>query len=237
MASINYYLGELSGTVGNEVHYTRFGKKYVRSKATTFTDCQSDAQLRQRALFKAMLHTSALYGSILQRGLTKYAHDKGMTEANMFSNLNKDKFVYDNGKVIIKYRYLILAQGPITAVDFTGFKYNGLNVELTFNSQLDSSRSKLDDVVHIYAVEPDIEVCELVASVERVAGHAEFTLPDLSNDPNCKTAPTFYLYAIVERANTAYVPTLSAAEKKLHKRHRNINRMVSRSVFIGTVSI
>lgn len=49
-----------------------------------------------------------------------------MTEANMFSNLNKDKFVYDNGKVIIKYRYLILAQGPLTAVDFTGFNHNDI---------------------------------------------------------------------------------------------------------------
>jgi len=237
MARVYNHLGELSGTIGDEVHYTSFGKTFVRRKATTFTDCQSDAQLRQRTLFKAMLHTLALYGSILQRSLTKIAHKKGMTEANMFSNQNKDKFVYDNGKVIINYRYLILAQGPLPAVNFTGLKQEGLHVALTFNSRLDSPRSKVDDVVHIYAVEPNIEVCELVASVERVAGQAEFTLPDLSDDPACKIAPTFYLYAIVERAITAYVPTLSADEKKTHKKHRNINRMVSWSVFIGTVAI
>ena len=40
-----------------------------------------------RALFKARQATSALFGSILQRGLTKEAHENGMTEANYFSRL------------------------------------------------------------------------------------------------------------------------------------------------------
>ncbi|MCQ2344811.1 MAG: hypothetical protein MJ002_07875 [Paludibacteraceae bacterium] len=62
-------------------------------------------------------------------------------------------------------------------------------------------------------------------------------MPDLRNDPDCESSPTFYLYAIVESANTAYIPTLSADEKRVDKAHRNINRRVSPSVFIGAVRL
>lgn len=112
------------------------------------------------------------------------------------------------------------------------------------------------------------EICQLVASVSRMDGCATFDLPDLSDDPDCESSPTFHLYAIVgscesraqsqaclryvemklvcpanlmsersrrQAANTACIPTLSADEKRADKAHRNINRRVSPSVFIGVV--
>lgn len=81
MAKTHPTLGPNSGKIGDLVYYTRFGKEFVRRKAETFNDCKSEAQLRQRALFKATQQTAALYGSMLQRGLTKYAHSQGHTEA------------------------------------------------------------------------------------------------------------------------------------------------------------
>lgn len=81
MAKVKPSIIEYSGAVGREIHYTRFGRTYSRQLPAEYNDRKSEAQLRQRALFKARQATSALYGSILQRGLTKEAHENGMTEA------------------------------------------------------------------------------------------------------------------------------------------------------------
>jgi len=258
MAKTNPTLGPNSGKIGELVYYTRFGKEFVRRKADTFNDCKSEAQLRQRAIFKATQQTAALYGSMLQRGLTKYAHSQGHTEANEFSRLNKKCFSYAGGKVTIDYPALQLAVGPLPSVAFTACHAEGLHITLTFDPELSADKARPDDVVHIYAVSPQAEVCMLMASVERRSGQAAFDLPDLSdevttacekepmNKPLNKTnafthshtnAINYHLYAIVEAANTAPIPTLSADEKKANKLHRNINRRVSNSIFIGSVTI
>jgi len=235
MAKAKSTLVEYSGTIGKEIHYTRFGRTYTRQLPVEYNDRQSEAQLRQRALFKTRQRLSALYGTILQRGLTKEAHQEGMTEANYFSRLNNHLFLYEDGEVHVDYAALQVASGLLPVVDITGFHFEGLHVEITFAPHLENYKSRPDDVVHFYAVSPEAEYCDLMASVERPAGQASFDLPDLSDEPDIKQSPTFYLYAIVESALTAYIPTLSADEKRTHKRHRNIDRKVSRSVFVGVV--
>ena len=257
MAKTNPTIGPNSGKIGELVYYTRFGKEFVRRKAETFTDCKSEAQLRQRAIFKATLQTAALYGSMLQRGLTKYAHSQGHTEANEFSRLNKDRFTYASGKVTIDYPALQLAVGPLPTVAFTACHAEGLHITLTFDSNLSADKARPDDVVHIYAVSTQAEVCMLMTSVERQSGQAAFDLPDLSDEVTtaCEKEPTnkplnkinafthsrtnainYHLYAIVESASTAPIPTLSADEKKTNKLHRNINRRVSNSIYIGSIT-
>ena len=257
MAKTNPTLGPNSGKIGDLVYYTRFGKEFVRRKAETFTDCKSEAQLRQRAIFKATQQTAALYGSMLQRGLTKYAHSQGHTEANEFSRLNKECFTYADNKVTIDYPALQLAVGSLSTVTFTACHAEGLHITLTFDPNPSADKARPDDVVHIYAVSPQAEVCMLITSVERQSGQAAFTLPDLSDEIaiTCEKEPTnkplnktnafthshinaihYHLYAIVEAANTAPIPTLSADEKKANKLHRNINRRVSNSIFIGTIT-
>lgn len=235
MAKVKPSLIEYSGAVGREIHYTRFGRTYSRQLPAEYNDRKSEAQLRQRALFKARQATSALFGSILQRGLTKEAHENGMTEANYFSRLNKDHFMYESGTVRINYPALLLARGPLPVVEFTGSHADGLRVELAFRPCIDAPKARPDDVVHIYAVSPQVEICQLVASVERKDGRAIFDLPDLSEETS--THVSFYLYAIVESSSTACIPTLSAAEKQTNKQHRNINRRVSNSIFINALPV
>lgn len=235
MAKVKPSLIEYSGAVGREIHYTRFGRTYSRQLPAEYNDRKSEAQLRQRALFKARQATSALYGSILQRGLTKEAHENGMTEANYFSRLNKDHFVYEDGSVSINYPALLLARGPLPVVEFTSCRADGLRVSLAFRPCLDAPKARPDDVVHIYAVSPQVEICQLVASVWRQDGQATFDLPDLSEETGDPV--NFYLYAIVESASTACIPTLSVAEKQTNLQHRNLNRRVSISVFVGTVTV
>ena len=182
MAKVKPTLVQYSGAVGREIHYTRFGRTYSRQLPAEYNDRKSEAQLRQRALFKARQSTSALFGSILQRGLTREAHENGMTEANYFSRLNKDHFVYDNGTVRINYPALLLARGPLPVVEFTCCRADGLRVSIAFRPCLDAPKARPDDVVHIYAVSPQVEICQLVASVWRQDGQASFDLPDLSEE-------------------------------------------------------
>ena len=235
MAKVRPSIIEHTGTIGDRVFYTRFGKLFSRSKATSFNDNKSEAQLRQRALFKAMQHTSSILGSVIQRGLAKEAHAHGYVENNEFARINKQCFTYADGTVHIDYPRLILSTGPIARVDFTNCHVDGLHVELQFEPYIGANHANLDDVVFIYAVEFQVEVCQLVACVERRAASVAFDLPDLSEETG---KPINYnLYAIVEAANTACVSTLSPDEKKADKNHRNINRRVSPSIFIGTITV
>ena len=180
-----------------------------------------------------------------------------MTEANYFSRLNKEQFVYDNGIVHINYPALLVASGPLQDVCVTHCHADGLHVEIAFQPNLDDDKARPDDVLHFYAVSSQAEICMLMACVRRQEGHVSFVLPELNdetaaeykNESKNKRSKqtdalthssihtiTFYLYAIVEAASTASTPTLSAAEKQQNKKHRNINRRVSRSVFVGGVT-
>lgn len=236
MAKVKPSIIEYTGTVGRVIHYTRFGKTYSRQLPAEYNDRKSEAQLRQRALFTARQHASSLFGTILQRGLTKEAHAHGLTEANYFSRLNKDNFVYSDGQVHINYPALLLARGPLPAVCANSIHTDGLHVDLTFLPNL-YDKARPDDIVHIYAVSPDADVCMLMASVERQSARAAFDLPDVSDEVATGQPVTFHLYAIVEAANTAHIPTLSADEKKANRQHRNINRRVSPSLFLATVAV
>lgn len=237
MAKVKPSIIEYTGTVGREIHYTRFGRTYSRQLPAEYNDRKSEAQLRQRALFKSRQQTSALYGTILQRGLTKDAHAHGMTEANYFSRLNKEQFVYDDGGVHINYPALLVASGPLPEVYITRCHADGQQVEIDFRPNLDADKARPDDVVHFFAVSPQAEICMLMASVSRQDGCAAFVLPDVSDEVDDRAPIQFYLYAIVEAASTASTPTLSAAEKQQNKKHRNINRRVSPSIFVDGVTI
>ena len=232
MAKVKPSLIEQTGTIGDRVFYTRFGKQFSRNKAKSFTDNKSEAQLRQRALFKAIQHTSSILGSAIQRGLAKEAHAHGHVENNEFASINKHCFTYNDGVVHIDFPRLLLSTGAVARVEFSRRSVDGLHVELQFDPCINIDHANPDDVVFIYAVEYQVKICQLVACVERKAASVAFDLPDLSDETDKPI--TFHLYVIVEAANTACISTLSPDEKKADKNHRNINRRVSPSIYIGT---
>lgn len=243
MAKVKPSIVEESGAIGDRVFYTRFGKTFSRRRPTQINDQKSEAQLRQRALFKAIQHTSSLLGSVIQRGLAKEAHSHGHVENNEFANLNKQCFTYENGTVRVDYPRLLLSTGLVGRVEFLPrnrskqrkLTTDGLHVKLHFDPCLGASHTRPDDVIHIYAVEYNVEVYELVTSVKRQFGSIAFDLPDLSDET--KDPIVLHLYAIVEAANTACIPTLSPDEKRAEKKHRNIDRRVSPSIYIGMVVV
>ena len=132
---------------------------------------------------------------------------------------------------------MLVASGPLPEVYITRCHADGQQVEIDFRPNLDADKARPNDVVHFYAVSPQAEICMLMASVSRQDGHAAFVLPDVSDEVDGHAPTVFYLYAIVEAASTASTTTLSAAEKQQNKKHRNINRRVSRSVFVGSITI
>ena len=109
------------------------------------------------------------------------------------------------------------------------------NVTPSLIEQTGTDHARPDDVVFIYAVEFQVEVCQLVVCAERRTANVAFDLPDLSEETDKPIS--FHLYGIVEAANTACISTLSPDEKKADKSHRNINRRVSPSIFIGTITV
>lgn len=233
MAKIGSSLIHPTGAIGDMVFYKRFGRTYCKRRTNVFNDRRSEEQLQQRARFKAMRRTASLMGTMLQRGLTKYAHEHGMTEENMFMRMNNDCFKCEGGRVKIDYTGLKVAYGQVGEVRVSGVRHEGNRVKVRFGMWQPEEVASKTDVVHIYAVEPKEGLCELVASVERRAGAVEFELPV----PEGKGRWTYYLYAMAEAASTAGRPTLSADEKRADKGHRNINRRVSRSEFVGRVSV
>ena len=233
MAKVKPSIIEYSGAVGREIHYTRFGRTYSRQLPAEYNDRKSAAQLRQRALFKARQATSALPGSVRQRGLTKEAHENGMTEANYFSYLNKDHFLYEDGTVHLKLSLPAPRPWPPARGGVHRLPCRLPACQTRLPTSLDAPKVHPDDVVHIYAIFSQVEICQLVASIEQQAEHASSELPDLSEET---TNPlTFYFYAIVESAPTAFIPTLSTVEKQINRQHRNTNRRVSNSIFINAL--
>lgn len=153
MAKVKPSLIEQTGIVGDRVFYTRFGRYFSRNRAKSFTDNKSEAQLQQRAIFKAMQHTSSLLGSAIQRGLAKVAHTHGRVENNEFACINKRCFTYENGMVHIDYPRLLISTGLVERVEFTHRSADGLHVELRFDPCSNATHANPDDVVFIYAVE------------------------------------------------------------------------------------
>lgn len=233
MAKIEKSLIHPTGALGDMVFYRRFGKTYCKRRSKEFNDRRSEGQLQQRERFKAMRRTASLMGTMLQRGLTRYAHEHGMTEENMFMSMNKECFRYERGKVKIDYSELKVAYGQVGEVRVSGVRREGDRVMVRFGTWQPEDVARKTDVVHIYAVEPKEGLCELVASVERSAGAVEFELPV----PDERGRWVYYLYAMAESASTACRPTVSADEKRGGREYRNINRRVSRSEFVGKVSV
>ena len=90
MAKVKPSIIEESGAIGDRVYYTRFGKTFSRRRPAQINDRQSEAQLRQRVLFKVMQHTASLLGSVIQRGLAKEAHKNGHVENNFYAGVFGD---------------------------------------------------------------------------------------------------------------------------------------------------
>ena len=82
--------GGYRGRVGSTVGYMWRGQWCVRSAPRMFHDAKTDAQLEQRALFKATVAFAGRVKEVLRTGLHQPALDAHKTECNYFLMINKE---------------------------------------------------------------------------------------------------------------------------------------------------
>ena len=86
------FLEGFSGRLGNMIGYRWRGRMCVRSMPSHYRDARTPDQLRQRALFKAVVGLAARARQVLKVGMRQVSLDAQMTESNYFMRINKRCF-------------------------------------------------------------------------------------------------------------------------------------------------
>ena len=85
---------------------------------THYSDAQTEHQLAQRALFKAMVGFARRARVVLRQGLKTASFNAHITEYNYFMRINKGCFAIVDGGLEVDYENLIMADGPVASVAF-----------------------------------------------------------------------------------------------------------------------
>ena len=172
-------LGGYSGRVGRVVGYYRMGQWCLRAYQPTINDAKTEAQLRQRSVFKTMIQFASQNLSILRLGLKQVAREKVLTECNYFIRNNCKHFRHVGGAVEVDYAALQFSKGSLPCVEFTGLKVEGgVRVGVDYEPNRSSSRAKMEDGVYVYAYQPALGEGILSAAATRKAKRLAFVLPD-----------------------------------------------------------
>ncbi len=172
-------LGGYSGRVGKVVGYYRMGKWCVRSYQPTINDAKTEAQLRQRSVFKVMIGLASRVLEPIRLGLKRASDEAEMTECNLFMHHNKKCFRHIDGTVAIDYAGLQLSRGSLPGVRFTELRMgDGMRVEAVYETNRRSSQARMDDRVVVYAYHPASGTGILSAPAERRSRGLAFVLPD-----------------------------------------------------------
>ena len=164
--------GLLSGTVGRVgqvVVYRRLGRWCVRQHVEHIRDARSEAQLRQRGLFKAMMATASRMGDALSVGLRAEARALGLVDSNLFLRLNKDCFRAAADGVSVDWQGVQVSAGPVAPVALSSLRVEGGRLEARFEARGGEGRSNTADRVQLYVYCPE-------------AGAGELTLPTYRRD-------------------------------------------------------
>ena len=159
-----------SGRLGNVVGYQWRGRMCVRSMPSHYSDARTPEQLRQRALFKAVVGFAARARQVLDTGLRQVSLDAQMTESNYFMRVNKRCFSMmasgdpsaGQGELAIDYENLLLADGPVAPVRFYDLQMVDeatLRVDFEKNPLHRTVRS--EDLVYLAAYCPELGAFDL----------------------------------------------------------------------------
>ena len=161
-------LGGFSGRVGTVVGYYRRGGWYVRAYQPNIRDRRSAAQLQQRSRFKAMIMASSQLLGAIRLGLRERAQRAGLTEGNVFLQLNKQHFT----DVAVDYAGLQLSTGTMPQAAYRGYRLvdGVLEVDFERNSRMRGAK--------VQVVAYDGERCAVAEAVSASLGHVRMALPD-----------------------------------------------------------
>ena len=175
----NGILGGFRGSVGTVIGYQWRGRWCMRSKPRRVANPQTEAQQEHRMLFREMVRMASRLNAILRIGLHDEAVKAGMTEGNLFVNLNKECFGGDG----VDYESFMVADGPVAPVAFGTAVVDDSGVfSVPFEKNPLHMQARNDDMVWVVAYCPETRQCELLGCVRRGNRRFSTLLPDTLSD-------------------------------------------------------
>ena len=167
------------GTVGTVIGYQWRGKWCLRARPRFVRNPRTEAQQRNRGLFKQVVQLAGILKKVLRKGLHDSSLQLHMTECNLFYRLNKQCFSLDGETLAVDYGHLLLAQGEVAPVGF-GEPALGEGGVLTvpFTASLDERRGNGYDEVYLYAWCPALGEGRLSTPAYRHSERVSVTLPE-----------------------------------------------------------
>lgn len=163
-----------SGKLGPTVGYKWKGRQCVRALVVP-KDPKTPAQLESRCVFGKASSLGARMLPIVRIGFRGVAAAQGTTEKNIFVRLNRRHISVVDGKAVVDYSRLQVADGPLETVAFgEPVSEDGRTIHAAFS---DSSHSNRLHYVMLAAYLPQQRNCMLSEPVFRSTGEAVITLP------------------------------------------------------------
>ena len=170
----NGIMGSYRGTVGPVIGYLWRGRWCVRSKPRSVGNPRTEAQQKQRILFREMVQLAGHMTAALRHGMRGASLEERMTEGNLFVRLNKECFTQQG----VDYASLVVAVGPVAPVAFTRATVDAaMVVHVDFERNSLQRRCSGDDEVRVYAYCPALQQGVLSAAVYRRSMHLDVALP------------------------------------------------------------
>ena len=202
-------MGGFSGRIGNMVGYQWNGRWCVRSRQQMVRNPRTEAQTRQRDLFKEEVRLAARMRWAVATALTQRAREVGMTAYNLFVHCNQGAFAWESNQLAVDYASLRLSVGIAAAVEPTELAWSSEGV---LTAQFEKSGGSAFDMVYLYAYAPELGQGFLAAPVYRRAKKVEVLLPEVF------AGHEVVVYLMVQRSDgewseTAYAGCVAVGER------------------------
>lgn len=175
----NGILGGFSGRIGPVVGYTRFGRQMMRARPARVNNPRTEAQQAHRNAFRQQVQLAAKMRRVLTATLTDEARAAGLTAQNLFVSVNQRCFAQEEGVLKVDWRRLVLSQGVVAPVGFTGVEVDDAGVvAVSYERNPLKTRADAYDEVYVYAYAPAIGKGFLSAPAHRRDKALHFVLPE-----------------------------------------------------------
>lgn len=172
----------LSGRHGNIVYYRRNGKVFMRV-VTDQVDPETDAQLIERAKFRAASKFVSKFTDVVRKGYqAPIKYSSAHLEAKQYCIEHSLKV----GTPTEEYRFVFdidlprfkISRGQISVPDINFSERTGNKISLKWNTKLGRTPNKLYDNLNIVAYCPGKKILWINSIGTRATGQGEFMLPD-----------------------------------------------------------
>lgn len=142
------------GTVGTVIGYMWRGKWCLRSRPRSVRNPNTPRQRAARDLFAQASHLASLMKAAVRLGFNAVALERHRTAHNHFQSVNRDCFALREGRLVVDYENLALAEGPVAPVAFVeplSQNDGGLCLTVPFEMYPEQRAASDTDEVYLYA--------------------------------------------------------------------------------------